>query len=248
MTKFNWTPEADALLIWVAGGVWCHEKRTREGKLMIDHIYLFEQVADFLDALNEFEPFEKSGKRLNAQIVGRRATLKRIQWEKPQWVKRPSWLSEENLKGQFGEVGLKALHESTLRLRCDLGNTAEWYEMVRKWKKIFQRQEWYTAQNKEFLQQEEKAAQRPEKAQRKRLWREEEGKIREQEFRSGVKKLGYTKDADSSGDLSWADPSASGFHYREPKSDSHVGAFRRGAKDGCLSPPLQLKTTSTAQR
>ncbi|THV47936.1 hypothetical protein BGAL_0278g00020 [Botrytis galanthina] len=250
MTKFDWNPEADALLTWVAGGVLCHEKRARKGKHMIDHVYLFERVADFLDALNESQPFEKSRKILNAQTVDRRA--KKLPWEKLQWVKRPSCLSEEILKGQFGEVGLKDLHESTLNLRCALGNnTREWYEKIRKREEIFQRQEWYAAQNEEFLRQEEKAVQRPEKAQKKRLReeeeetdqrerfrREEEEKRREQRPRRGVEKIGYTKDTEYSGGLSWTDPNASGSHYPGPEFNSHGGAFRYGAKNVYFTTPL----------
>ncbi|KAF7899449.1 hypothetical protein EAF00_003785 [Botryotinia globosa] len=272
MIKFDWNPEADALLAWVAGGVWHHEKRARKGKHMIDHVYLFERVADFLDALNEFQPFEKSRKILNAQTVDRRA--KNLQWKKPQWVKRPSCLSEEILKGQFGEVGLKDLHKSTLNLRCALGNnTPEWYESIRKREEIFQKQEWYAAQNKEFLRQEEKAARRREmtqskrfreeeeetavqrqvKAQKKRLReeeeeeeeaqmerfrREEEEKRREQQPRREVERLGYTKDTEYSGGLSWTDPNASGSHYPGPEFNSHGGALKYGAKNVYFTNPL----------
>ncbi|TGO53755.1 hypothetical protein BCON_0118g00080 [Botryotinia convoluta] len=249
MTGFRWTAQADALFIWVAGGVWRHEKRIREGKLMISQTHLFDRVGGFLDALNKFEPFDKGRDDFNRESIRTHVLYKKIQWKQPQWVERPPWLSEDALKGQFGEVSLEALHESTSRLRRATGSdTAEWRERVRNRERIFQDQERLAAQNREFLQQEEKAAQRrekaqkkifrreeEEKAQRKRFWREEEEKIREQEFKSGVKKLGYTKDAESSRGLSWAHPNASGFHYRKPESDSHGGAFKSGAKDRYLT-------------
>ncbi|KAF7927313.1 uncharacterized protein EAE97_009988 [Botrytis byssoidea] len=250
MTKFNWNPEADALLTWVAGGVWCHEKRARKGKHMIDHVYLFERVADFLDALNEFQPFEKSRKILNAQTVDRRA--KKLQWEKPQWVKRPSCLSEDILKGQFGEVGLKDLHKSTLNLRCVLGNNTP--ECSKQGISSARRKSCAEAGNgpdqrisgggrRNSCPEAGKGSDKKTSGRRRR--RSLDGKIsgrgkkrREQQPRRGVERLGYTKDTEYSGGLSWTDSNASSSHYPEPGFNSHGGAFRNGAKDVYFNPPL----------
>ncbi|TGO42840.1 hypothetical protein BHYA_0005g01060 [Botrytis hyacinthi] len=232
MTGFRWTYQADTLFIWVAGGVWRHEN----------------QVGDFMDALNKLEPFDKGRVDFNPESIRMHVHNKGIQWKQPQWVERPSWLSEDVLKGQFGEVGLEALHESTSRLRRATGSdTAQWRESVQNRERILQSHIRLAANNKEFLRQEKKAARRQEKAPRKRFREEEKGKaaqrqeeaqmerfwreekeIREQEFRSGVKELGYTEDAESSGGLSWAQPNASGFHDPEPEPDSYAGAFRDG--------------------
>ncbi|KAF5877786.1 uncharacterized protein Bfra_002153 [Botrytis fragariae] len=258
MTGFHWTHRADALFIWVAGGVWRHENRIREGKFMITQKHLFDRVGDFLDALNKFEPFDKGRDDFNMESIRMHVYNKKIHWKQPQWVERPPWLSEDALKGQFGEVGLEALHESTSRLRHTAGSdTAEWRERVQNGERTLQDQEILAAQGKKLPGRRTKArpqkreqgkAQAPDEAQKIRFWREQEEKIREQEFRRGVKKLGYTKDAESSGDLSWTDPNASGFHYQNPEPDSYGGAFRPGVKDGYLTPPLRLKTTSTVRR
>ncbi|KAK8901216.1 hypothetical protein QC760_010289 [Botrytis cinerea] len=111
--------KADALLAWVAGDVWRYEKQLREGipqKLMINSTQLLERVGEFLNALNQLEPFDIS-RGFKVEAIRWHAKDKNIQWKESQRVERPSWLSEHVLKGQFGEIGLEALHDSTLRLR-----------------------------------------------------------------------------------------------------------------------------------
>lgn len=96
-------------------------------------------------------------------------------------------------------------------------------------------------------QEEEKAAQRQEEARRLKIRREQKEKRREQRPRRGVEKLGYTKDTEYSGDLSWTDLNASGSHYPGPEFNSHGGALRYGGGDVFWTLPPPLTTTSTAQ-
>ncbi|KAF7913321.1 hypothetical protein BELL_0147g00060 [Botrytis elliptica] len=215
MPGSHWNAQADELLIWVAGGVWRHEY-----PMEIHQIVFFARVADFLNALNEFEPFDKDRGSFTANSIQKHVQYTKIQWKEPQCIERPPWLSEDALKGQFGDVGLEALRESTSRLRLAVER-----------------------RHQNFSNQEEEKAE----AQRKDFWKKEE-EIREQNFRKGVEDLGYTKDAESPGGLSWTDPNASGFHYQEPESHSHVGALRSEVKYGTLISPHRLTKTSTAPR
>ncbi|TGO18231.1 hypothetical protein BTUL_0011g00370 [Botrytis tulipae] len=270
MCSNSWSPRADTLFVWVAGGVWLHEKQIREGKHMISRTHLFDAVGDFLDALNKSEPFDMQRVEFKPVLIRSHVLRKKLQWEKLKWVERPSWLSKDALKGQFGEVGLEALHESTSRLRRATGSdTDKWRKRVQKRGRILQGQEILAANNREFLRQEKKVARRQEKAPRKRFReeeeeetavqrqeeaqmerfrREEEEKRREQQPRREVERLGYTKDTEYSGGLSWTDPNASGSHYPGPEFNSHGGALRYGAKNVYFTTSRfpSIDTTSTA--
>ncbi|KAF7909970.1 uncharacterized protein EAF01_003688 [Botrytis porri] len=239
----HWSPKADALFDWVAGGVWCNEQqRCKKWNIVFIKTHVYEGITDFLDAFNKFNPFDENKKEFTFGIIRRHATKKMIQLQKCEWIERPPWLSEDVLKGQFGEVGLKDLHESTSRLRRAAGSdTAQWREKVQKHELNLQKSESVAAQYRDFFQ-------RKEEAERLEACREQEEKLRELQFRNGVKERGFTKDDESSGGLSWTDPNASGFHLQTPEFDSHDGAFRPGVKDRCLTPSLQLETTSTVRR
>ncbi|TGO47249.1 hypothetical protein BOTNAR_0535g00010 [Botryotinia narcissicola] len=237
---------------------------------MISRTHLFDAVGDFLDALNKSEPFDMQRDEFKPVLIRSHVPRKKIQWEKLKWVERPSWLSKDALKGQFGEVGLEALHQSTSRLRRATGSdTDKWRERVQVRGRILQNQEILAANNREFLRQEKKVARRQEKAPRERFREEEKGKAaqrqeeaqmerfwkeenerREQEFKSGVMELGYTEDTESSGGLSWAHPNASGFRDPDTEPDSYAGAFRDGVvvRNLYLPSAPPLTTNSTAQR
>ncbi|ATZ52280.1 hypothetical protein BCIN_08g00430 [Botrytis cinerea B05.10] len=241
MAKPTWSSRADALLAWVAGDVWRYEKQLREGipqRLMINSTQLLERVGEFLNASNQLEPFYISiGFKVEA--IRWHAKDKNIQWKESQGVERPSWLSEHVLKGQFGEIGLEALHDSTLRLR-----------------RVLQDRESAKTQGKELArnpretrpqERERGKAQVMDEAQRTILWRKEEEKIRELQFRREVKRHGYTKDPEFPGNLSWTDHNASGFIYREPPNQLGRG-IRRGGQDVYLTSPLPLTGPSTIRR
>ncbi|KAK6611917.1 hypothetical protein H4I95_02713 [Botrytis cinerea] len=170
MAKPTWSSRADALLAWVAGDVWRYEKQLREGipqKLMVNSTQLLERVGEFLNALNQLEPFDIS-RGFKVEAIRWHAKDKNIQWKESQRVERPSWLSEHVLKGQFGEIGLEALHDSTLRLR-----------------RAFQDRESAKTQGKELArnpretrpqERERGKAQVMDEAQRTIFWRKEEEK------------------------------------------------------------------------
>ncbi|TEY64850.1 hypothetical protein BOTCAL_0142g00070 [Botryotinia calthae] len=235
----SWSSKADALLAWVAGSVWRYEKQIREGvpqELMINSTQLFGPVGDFLNALNRPEPFDLK-RDFKTESIRSHAKYQNLQWKKSQWVERPSWLSENVLKGQFGEIGLAALHDSTLRLR-----------------RAFQNQKNAETQGKELGRnprgtrpQERGEAQVMDEAQRKIHWRKEEEKIRELQLRRGVKRLGYTKDPEFPENLSWTDHNASGFIYQEPSNQLDSG-IRRGGQDVYLTSPLPLTGPSKIRR
>lgn len=241
MARPTWSSRADALLVWVAGGVWHYEKQIREGipqKLMINSTQLLGRVGDFLNALNQLEPFDIR-RGFKAEAIRWHAKDKNIQWKKSQRVERPSWLSENVLEGQFGEIGLEALHDSTLRLR-----------------RAFQDRESAKTQGKEIArnlretrpqERERGKAQVMDKAQRTTFWGKEEEKIRELQFRREVKRHGYTKDPEFSENLSWTDHNASSFIYCEPSNQLGRG-IRRGGQDVYFTSPLPPTQPSTIRR
>lgn len=95
---------ADALFLWVAGGVWRHEQqRSRERNFTFSGRHLYEEIADFLDAFNTFDCFDENKAGFEMEMVQRRARRKGIQLGKVEWIERPPWLSENVLKGKYGE-------------------------------------------------------------------------------------------------------------------------------------------------
>ncbi|KAF7959809.1 hypothetical protein EAE96_001415 [Botrytis aclada] len=184
-----WTTQSDELLIWVAGGVWRHEKRMRGEEFMISQTHLFDRVGDFLDALNKFQPFDKGRDDFKEQSIQGHIRCRKMQWKEPRCVERPPWLSGDILNGQFGEVGLRALHESTSRLRRATEiNAADGRKRIQDRERFVQNQERYAAKERRPLQQKEEADQRWEDAQRGKKLSEGGKKLQGKDFGQRKKK------------------------------------------------------------
>ncbi|KAF7881951.1 uncharacterized protein EAF02_006639 [Botrytis sinoallii] len=174
------------------------------------------------------EPFDKERHCLTPELIRMHVNQKKIQWKQPQCIKRSPWLSEVALKGEFGEIGLEALHESILRLRHLTGSdTDEWRKRVEKCEGILQKHIQQAADHIEFLHHEEKAARRKEKASRKRLREKEEEKAAPMQLKAQSKR---SREEETEKAAQRKKEAQSERFWREEK-EIREQYFRRGVKE-----------------
>ncbi|KAJ8065511.1 hypothetical protein OCU04_006192 [Sclerotinia nivalis] len=160
MANTRWSPEADLLCVWLAGGVYQYEmqqirqnpeennrkikQNSKRCRNSVNGAWFFDQdvfvvVANFMNALNEIVPFE-SKRTISSLALRNHLGYCQGDWKRPaKTLKRAETvLPDHILPGEFGQFGLRAVLEATIALVPDAKNdTSEWRNSLWRWKGYF---------------------------------------------------------------------------------------------------------------